>query len=420
MRQRPRRQWHGVAVCAGVGIGPLRWVAPQAIVPAPRPIAAGAVRAEVARLRRAITDSRATLQQARAHLPKTQHEPRLLLDAHLLMHDDVLWVQRAVELIEKEQVNAEWALRCSMDIIQRALRAAEHPAVGDRARDVEQVGQQILRVLQGNGMPRWHIDAPCVLWADDLSPAQAVDLLRRPLHALVTMQGGSNGHTAVLARALGVPAVVGVRAGIPELSEGDPVIVDGFAGTVTLRPTAEECATAAARSQRYQSFQARLRQPTMGQGELPIHANIEVPEEIAVAQRSDAAGIGLFRTEFLFLDRRHLPSEQEQYRHYAEVVRAMAPRPVVFRTFDLGGDKLPGPRPTTRSRNPALGLRALRLSLRSPELLQPQLRAILRSSHLGPVQLLLPLVSTVDELVEARGWIARCRTALIAEGHALG
>jgi len=381
------------------------------------------VSAEVGRLRAAIEDSRREIKEVRESLGESaDSDYGLILEAHMMMHRDELLVDAACGRIENGLINAEWALRRTVDELKAPLEAAGSPYFRERAADVEHVGQHIQRHLGGEGTFLPPVDKPSILIASDLSPADAARLLRSEIRGLVTASGGATGHTALLARALEIPAVVGVRGVLAAVDAGEPAIVDGFHGEVVLRPAPQEVAQAAARAARHMTFvgelKAKNRAPDVTQDGLPfeVWANIELPAEAALVADDEAPGIGLYRTEFLYLGREDEPDEEEQQRVYADVVGVLAPRPVVFRTFDLGGDKLPAH--AAPCANPALGFRAIRLALEDLGFFRRQVRAILRASSKGSAKLMFPLVSTVEEFRRARALVEDCAQELEREGQA--
>ncbi len=408
---------HGMAVGPVKVIGPSsRWV-PRWYVPAER------VDAEVGRLREAIEASRAEIEEVKSGLGDAiEADYRLILDAHLLMHRDELVVDAAVRAIKSDGVNAEWALRRTVDELVRQLEQAGSGYFRERAQDVEHVGQHIMRWLTDRASTMPAIDGPTILVAEDLSPTDAARLAHMPVVALVTDLGTATSHTAILARTLEIPTVVGVNEITRRVMDGDVVIVDALHGLAILDAEPEERERARERAVRYRRFTQQLRDKrvdvvaTTDGLRVALHANVELPAEAALAAEAGAEGIGLYRTEFLYLDRLTAPTEDEQARVYSDVVEATSPRPVTFRTYDLGGDKLPESERLPRTLNPALGLRALRLSLSRPDLLRAQVRAILRASAHGPVRLMFPLVTTVDDLRRARAVVEDVRAELVAEG----
>lgn len=415
----------GIAASPGVAVGkvclfdrghlyvPRRYIVPEAL------------EAEEARLHAAIESSRNELELIRERIgPATEH--RLLLDAQLLMHRDELLIHGAIELLRERSINAEWALAQVIARIAERMRAATEAYFRERAVDVENVGERILHKLVGTKHELPQMGPDSVIVADDLGPADAAQLLRSSACGIAIDLGSASSHTSILARALEIPAVVGVRQLSRLVADDDAIIIDAFRGEVVLWPSEEEQAQARARSERYRAFTRSLRErvartlQTADGARIRLDANVELPSEAAVALQEGATGIGLYRTEFLYLDRTVPPDEEEQAKVYRDVAQVLAPRPVVFRTFDMGGDKLHGCNPSSELMNPALGLRALRLGLAMPELLLTQLRAMLRASEGGNVRIMFPLVSSVEELRAARALVDQARTELDEEGVELG
>jgi phosphotransferase system enzyme I (PtsI) len=409
----------GIAASLGVAVGTVH------VVPrtgrAPRRRAQDRAR-EVERLKAALEATRAELQIARDGLDE---EMGLVLDALLLMHSDRLFVDATVERIERDGLVAEWALERTVASLKAPLLASTNRYFRERAEDLEHVGAHVLRHLRGDA-DRWMLpERELVLVAADLSPADAARLLGDPrVLAVVTETGSATSHTALLARALEVPAVVGAR-GLLDRIEGTPeAVVDALRGRVIVAPDEVERDAALDRGARFLRFASSLRDRahealrTADGDAVELLANIELPAEAGAACAHGASGIGLYRTEYLYLERGTLPDEETQLEVYRSVVEAAGTGPVVLRTFDLGGDKLPHGARTARGPNPALGLRALRLSLRRPALFRAQVRAVLRAAVSGDVRLLLPLVTTVDELRRARAIVEECARELEGEGVA--
>ena len=296
-----------------------------------------------------------------------------------------------------------------------------------RAADLHDVGQRVLRLLAGtersvSALP----DTPVILIAEDLAPTDTARLDPRRILGFCTVMGGPTAHTAIIARSLGIPAVVGAGPGILEHPDGATAILDGGAGRLYLEPGAEALASARqfqgeSRRRHDRDRATRFRPATMTDGHrIRVEANISAASEAAQAVEAGAEGVGLTRTEFLFLDRERAPDEEEQYEAYAAMVRALDGLPLVLRTLDIGGDKLVPYVTLPREQNPFLGVRGLRLSLRQPELFVSQLRAIYRASRLGLVRIMLPMVSTVEEVRAARELAERARQEVGAEPIELG
>ncbi len=382
---------------------------------------------EVARLRAAIEASRQEIEEAKTAFGGAE-ETRLVLEAQLLMHRDELLANGAIRRIEREGVNAEWALEQAVTELKAPLEAASARYFRERAQDIVHVGQHILRHLRGRQDRLALPDREVILVATDLSPADAVRLLGdgRVL-GLVTELGSSTSHTALLARALQVPAVVGTGALLDRIEGSEvTVIVDGLRGRVVLDPRDEERAYAEKRGERFRRFASELKkkadEPVASKDGVAVEilANIELPAEAVAARAHGARGVGLYRSEFVFLDRDEVPSEDEQVRVYADVVEICGGRPVTFRTFDLGGDKLPRSVRVQPGPNPALGMRAIRLMSARPELLRRQVRAILRAASVGTVGLMFPMVEGPSTFRVLRGLVEACASELDAEGVARG
>jgi phosphotransferase system enzyme I (PtsI) len=421
-----RQVLSGIAASPGVAVGRVCFFDSGQLYVPRRYVARDGTEAEIARLHEAIEASRQELETIRQRLGAVP-EHRLLLDAQLLMHRDELLIDGAVELLNERSINAEWALAQVTERIAERMRAASEPYFRERAGDVKNVGERILRKLVGGPALLPQMAPDSVIVADDLGPADAASLLRATACGIAIDLGSASSHTAILARALEIPAVVGVRQLSRLVADDDQIIVDAFRGEVVLWPSEDELESARARGSRYRAFTRSLRGRAVRTLEtadgtpLKLAANVELPAEAAVALQEGATGIGLYRTEFLYLDRTVPPDEDEQYKVYRDVAQVLAPRPVVFRTFDIGGDKLHGfSQNSADVVNPALGLRALRFGLERPELLITQLRAMLRASELGDVRIMFPLVSGVEELRRGRALVEQARAALQAEGHMLG
>jgi phosphotransferase system enzyme I (PtsI) len=322
------------------------------------------------------------------------------------MLSDVHLVERARKLIREEKTAAEWAVRMALDQIQAVFERIEDPYFRDRKSDVALVGERLLRTLVGIGDSASPEDAPkgSIAVAHELSPADAAQLGRAEAAGFCTEGGGRTSHTAIVARALGLPYVVGVEGLGHRVWSGITVVIDGFRGEVILDPDAEalrryeaRADVHRARSQRLAAIRDVPSQTTDGTV-VHLHANVEMLEEIPIAVELGAESVGLFRTEFLYLERTELPSEDEQYAHAVAALKNVGGRPITFRTLDLGGDKLPPSVRIPLGTNPAMGLRSIRYSLKRVDVFRTQLRALHRAAVVGPLQILLPLISGVAEL----------------------
>jgi len=408
----------GIPASLGVGVGP------SFVVPRPgralRRHVSGR-EAEVERLRTAIEEGRAEIERARDSL-EGKSEISLVLDAQLLLHSDAMLADAAYQLIRDSGVGAEWAVEQTVDALSAPLRASSARYFRERADDIAHVGRHLLRHLRGDGELTLPTTRKVVLFAADLSPAEAARVFAESgLLGVVLETGSATSHTALLARALEVPAVVGARGVLDRVLSGDVVVVDGIRGRVILEPDDAERQIADDRAGRYRAFARGLLErraepvATRDGVEITVRANLELPEEAELARTHGARGVGLYRTEFLLLHRGAAPDEEAQLATYREVIEEMAPAPVVFRIFDLGGDKLPPDQRFARGPNPAMGLRAMRLLRRRPELLRTQVRALLRATTAGDLRIMFPMIGGLADLREAKAFVERCAEELSAE-----
>jgi phosphoenolpyruvate-protein phosphotransferase (PTS system enzyme I) len=374
---------------------------------------------EIERLDSAVKESVEQLQQIRQSLG--EGEQGAILDAHRMMADDPTLLEGARSLIREELLNAEWAVRRFVRELSEKMGADGYLA--ERRADLDEVGDRIVHNLIGEkpiviALPEEEV----VIVAYDLPTAEAAVLLASgKIKGLVTDFGSKTSHTAILARALEVPCVVGAGQASEIARRGDIIALDGFTGEVLVSPDAEEvqrfeAARAAAKSREAELLEDRdLPAETTDGRRVFLFANIEFPEEVPSVLAHGGEGVGLYRTEFLYLNREELPSEEEHYRAYTSILERMQGRPVTIRTLDLGGDKLPiGHR--SHEPNPALGLRAVRFTLKHPQLFRTQVRALLRASVHGKLQIMLPMIAAVGELREAKAQIEAIRQELSREG----
>ncbi len=437
---RAERRLIGIPVSPGIAIGPV-FGAAEAPAPVIRhKISAADTQAETARLEAAILQSRKQLMKLRArlgNLPEdSQAEIAPMLDAYLQMIGPSRLVRGARRRIGETLVSAETAVLDETDSICSAILAmpADDDAAGLRRRadEVREVGRRLVRNLTQTPFRSFSaLPQGAVLLCESLRPADAALLDPSRLAGVATDEGGSDGHTAIMLRALGVPAVLGV-AGLGQAAlPGETVIIDGVAGTVIVNPTAETLAdarravTAFARAQQKLALLRRLPAITTDDQVIELQANLEIPAELPLIAQAGAAGIGLLRSEFLFMNRETLPQEDEQTETYRSVIEAMAGDPVTIRVLDWGGEKdiealqSEGVVPEVTDDNPALGLRGIRLLLRETALFETQLAAILRASVAGPTRVLLPMVTTVGEVRHAREIYERVARRLRRRGEKL-
>jgi phosphotransferase system enzyme I (PtsI) len=421
----PTQTFRGLAVSAGVAIGPVVVLDSHGLHLPPRDLDPSQVPAELERLERALAEAIAD-----AHIAEADARERIgpqyadILGAHARMIGDPSLRRQARERIEQEHIHAAHAVREVLAAVAARLDALSDPHLAARAADVRDIQHRLIERLVGDQTPDPLDDLrqPSVVLAHDLSPSETAGLDPARVLGFATEAGGRTGHTAIVAAGLEIPAVVGVGPFLDRARRAREVIVDGDAGLVVLDPhqaTLERYRRdAAARAARFARLAQLAEAPavTADGTTVTLLGNIEFPAETAICRQRGAEGIGLYRTEFLYLRAQRPPTEEEQFEAYARVIHDMEGRPVTIRTLDLGADKLPAYSGPHTGRNPFLGLRSIRLSLREPALFRTQLRAILRASTRGDVRVMFPLIATVGELRQARDLLREVAAELAAEG----
>ncbi|WP_316366902.1 phosphoenolpyruvate--protein phosphotransferase [Candidatus Thiodiazotropha sp. CDECU1] len=420
--------------CQGIGINTSREVAigevyllqrgiPEVIH---REITEDLIQSEIDRFEDALHTTSSHLRLVREQIPtNTALDISEFIDTHLLMLEDYAISQATINLIRENLYSAEWALQVRRDELVRVFDEMDDPYLRTRKDDVDHVVGQVQFVLAG-GKPQQQGDLNGrVVVAKDLTPAETIMMKNQGVVAFVTEYGGPLSHTAILARSLGIPAVVGIHQATSLFRQGEQLVVDGAQGVVLADPTERILAYYRQRIEnrrlREEDLRRRVDLPafTTDGEQIFLHANIELPDDIETTLNNRADGVGLFRTEFLFMNRPTLPTEEEQLEAYHNAVRGLGGIPLTIRTLDLGMDKTTGNISDSGCMpaiNPALGLRAIRLCLKEPELFLPQLRAILRASAEGPVRLMLPMLSGLKELKQALQMIDRTKQDLRSAG----
>ncbi len=420
---------YGQGVVRGYAIGHAVVMSAASLEIAHYRVAAEDIPAEQQRFRQAVDTTVRDLHEMAEALPgDAPRELAVLLSVHAMLLQDPMLVQSVCQLIQERQYNAEWALTTQGQSLAEQFALMEDAYLRERSADVRQVIERVLRVLSGSAhwlpnLDAMDTDGSLIVVARDISPADMMRLRGGKFGAFLTDLGGATSHTAIVARSMNVPAVVGMGMVRTLVRDGDQLIVDGLHGTVLVNPPAvvlqEYQERQAAFLRERDELKALRHAPavTLDGIQICMEANIELPEEAADALAQGAEGIGLFRSEFLFMGRPELPGEQEQYEAYAAVVRTMAGRSVTIRTLDIGADKtLDGE--ATVATNPALGLRAIRYCLANPELFNTQLRALLRAAIHGPIRVLFPMISHMQEIHAARRALARAAEELRDAGVA--
>jgi phosphotransferase system enzyme I (PtsI) len=415
----------GIAVSKGIAIGKARVIQHGQLDIAEYVLPAEHIDDEVARFKHALEAARAQLRTIRNQIPEqTPSEIAAFIDTHLLMLQDEALSSAPIELIRSHQCNAEWALKLQQDALVQVFDAMEDPYLRTRRDDVEHVVRRVQQILlreeQQSGALESDKDEPRIILAVDLAPSDMVQLNSRHVAAIVTERGGPLSHTAILARSLGIPALVGVPHVHQYVHDDETLILDANNGSLLLNADATilkhyKARQRAAQRARRELYKLKDQNSLSHDGTaVTLHANIELSEDITALKRVGAAGVGLYRTEFLFMNRESPPDENEQYQSYRNALRRLKGLPLTIRSLDLGADKeiIPG---ATACTNPALGLRAIRLCLKEPELFLPQLRAILRASAKGKVRLLIPMLTSVQELAQVLALIEQAKAELRRE-----
>ncbi|MCA1989478.1 MAG: phosphoenolpyruvate--protein phosphotransferase [Desulfarculus sp.] len=417
----------GVGASPGIAIGRALLVPRHPVQVNYRPLAdAAEAEAEVARLKAALEATGRELNAAKQGLAEGFGDYAYIIDAHLLILKDRMISRRTEDLIRAKLINAEWALSDAVDEAKIFFKKIKDEYIRSRIADVEYVTQQVLRHLSGQAQSAIaQIREKAIVVAHDLSPADTTQMDLDWVMGFVTDMGGPTSHTAIMAQAKAIPAVVGLERVSSEVVSGDFLVVDGSAGLVIVNPDEETLHAYRDKQEAYELYaqeilaQAHLPASTSDGVTVRVEANIELAEEVGSALSYGAEGIGLYRTEFFYLSQKTLPSQEELFENFRAVAQRLDGGSVNIRTLDIGGDKFASSVKLDSENNPALGLRAIRFCLKEQDLFKDQLRAILRASAFGRVRVIFPLISGVDELLQAKEVLAQCRAELKQQGVAM-
>jgi phosphotransferase system enzyme I (PtsI) len=416
---------HGHAVSRGITIGYAHLVTTARLEVAHYEVPDDAVEAEVGRFEAGLRKARGELEALTAHIPAgSPPEFEAFLDLHRMILDDSAIAEAPKKLIRERRANAEWALVQQMEKLTERFDEIDDPYLRERKADVQQAVERVLKALmgaQGAAEPDLAEEQEMIVVAHDLSPADMLLFKRHQFGGFVTDVGGVTSHTAIVARSLGIPAIVGLHHAFQTIAERELLIVDGEHGVLIVNPDPLVLAEYRLRQSQLGLERQRLKRlrstpaATVDGTPVELFANIELPDDISEVLEAGAQGVGLFRSEFIFLNRSDLPGEDEQFEAYRNVAQAMEGRPVVLRTLDIGADKaLDGDGLTMP--NPAMGLRAIRYCLAEPQMFLTQLRAILRASHYGKVKILLPMLAHVHEIEQTLALIRQAKQQLEERG----
>lgn len=415
---------HGVGISSGIAVGRAHLVSHALLEVAHYQLPKHLLEQEVLRFEQAIVTVKADLESIRRQLPASAPaEMGAFVSTHLMILSDKALSEVPKDIIRAELCNAEWALKQRMDDLVAQFEEIEDEYLRERKQDVVQVVERVIKVLLGHPsqVALKEQESAIILVAHDLSPADAIQFKQHRFAAFITDVGGATSHTAILARSLNIPSIVALHHARDLIRDNELIIVDGSQGVVIVNPDKDTLSEYKLRQEGWELEQQKLKRikltkaVTLDGTVIELYANIEIPEDVAQAKAAGATGVGLYRTEFLFMNRRDSPGEEEQFKAYRKVAEAMKGLPVTIRTLDLGADKQANPDTARSCANPALGLRAIRLCLAEPQVFHTQLRAILRASHYGNIKILIPMLSTLSELRQAYLMLDRAKQSLRRE-----
>ena len=398
----------GIGASRGVAIGKIYLLDRSNICALKYNIGKSGSGKEIKRFKEAITESTKQLHEIKEKGRKNFDSKYLgIIDGHIMILQDEMLINETVERIEKEKVNVEWSFQKSVNRLRDIFLKTDDEYLRERERDIYHVGNLVLRNLIGHNLESVaDLNEKSIVVSHDLSPSDVVQMKKDKVLGFLTEVGGKTSHVSIMAASFEIPAVVGLKDILNNASHGDPIIIDGNEGIVIINPTKEEFKNYLKKHQVFKYHEKELlkikdlKAETKDGFSVKLMANIETNLEIPLALNQGAEGVGLFRTEYLFLNREDLPSEEEQFQLYKESVESFAPHPVTIRTLDVGGDKV-NPRLNLKEPNPALGLRAIRYSFSEIEIFKKQLRGSLRASHYGKIKIMYPMISGIEEMQRA-------------------
>jgi len=414
-------RFEGAGVSPGIALGKVHVVRDEFDEVVRYPIASSQVPDEIGRFETALIQTRMQILEMQQRIAESiGAKDAAIFDAHLLVVEDRTLIDEVLRKLETDLCNVEWVFQEVATRYAETLNKIDDPYLRERALDIQDVTKRVIRNLQGKA-PKTFIplDEPHILVTHNLTPSDTASIDRANVLGIATDLGSRTSHTAILARSLNIPAIVGLHDITAKLETGQQVLLDGNDGWLILDPMPETLAQYAKIESRRARITAQLKElrettsTTRDGRHIVLSANIELPEDVDAVKANGAEGIGLYRTEFLYLNRPTLPTEEEQYRTYRKVAERVCPDPLIIRTFDLGGDKLaPGTVDIGDELNPFLGWRAIRFCLENVEIFKTQLRAILRASAVGNVKIMFPMISGVDELRRATAVLEECKEEL--------
>ena len=414
----------GIGVSPGVAVGAAFLLTTEDDRVVERAITDDEVPREIARFEEALIATRRQIHDIQRQVAEAiGQENASIFDAHLLVVDDRAIVEEVFRGLRKDKKNVETVLRDVSERYARALMRVEDDYLRERAADVRDVTRRVLRNLSGGSTSTLaKMDKPCILITNDLAPSDTATLRRDKIIGFATDLGSPTSHTAIMARALGIPAIVGLHDVSVRVSSGDQILIDGNKGTLIVHPTKEQLTRYGEVEETRKTIRSGLESlrnepaETRDGYRVLLSANIELPADVDAVLANGANGVGLFRTEYLYLSRKSLPTEEDQAAAYEEIARRLYPQPAIIRTLDLGGDKFLSHVKTPPELNPFMGWRAIRFCLAQPEIFKTQLRAILRASRHENVKIMYPMISNVEEVLRANAMLDECKEELREKG----
>ena len=420
------KRFEGIAVAPGIARSPavIHWVEEEEIPY--RQISGSAIPEEIARFESALIATRGELLEMQQRIAEAiGTNDASIFDAHLLVVEDRTLIDEVLRSVESDRHNVEFAFHKVAERYCKSLSEIDDPYLRERVVDIEDVTRRVIRHLLGKATGSLHTHAePHLIIAHNLTPSDTALLNRSLVLGFATEAGSKTSHTAIMARSLGIPAIVGLHDITSHVTAGEPLLIDGYRGILIVNPTPQTLKEYEAYEREKDLVEERLELirdtfSTTSDGiHITLSANIEIPGEMDDVTECGAEGVGLYRTEFLYLNRDTLPSEDEQYENYRIVAECSAPHSVIIRTLDIGGDKVATSMELPREENPFLGCRAIRFCLEHPAIFKPQLRAILRASAHGKIRLMYPMISGLAEFRQASVILEECKAELRAEGTA--
>ena len=419
-------RFQGVGVSPGIARGAIHVMRDDGDEVVRHRIQAGDIPNEIGRFETALIQTRAQILEMQERIAKSiGAKDAGIFDAHLLVVEDRTLIDEVLRKLEADLCNVEFVFQEVATHYADTLSKIDDPYLRERALDIQDVTRRVIRNLQGKAPKSFlALTEPHILVAHNITPSDTATMNREFVLGLATDLGSRTSHTAIMARSLGLPAVVGLHDATEKLKNGQQVLLDGYSGLLILDPTPATLWHYGELEQRKGQVAQQLtglretKSTTRDGRHIVLSANIELPDDVEAAPRNGAEGIGLYRTEFLYLNRTTLPSEEEQYTTYRKVAEQVRPHPLIIRTFDLGGDKVAGVLDSGDELNPFMGERAIRFCLEHPDMFKAQLRAIVRASAVGNVKIMFPMISGLEELRRALACLEECKAELVREGQA--